>query len=823
MSEQNENQATYDASSIKVLEGLDAVRRRPAMYIGDTGVRGLHHLVWEVVDNSVDEALAGRASRIDVRVHKDGSLSVKDDGRGIPVDMHESGVPAIEVILTKLHSGGKFDKSSYKVSGGLHGVGVSCVNALTDVFDVEVYRDGKIYRQAYVRGQKASDLKVIGKAEHTGTMIRFKADPTIMEVTEFSYEVLRKRLRELAYLMGTANLHITLFDERTDKGEEFLFPEGIVEFVHDLNKGKQALHKDVIYFRREVPSQEDAAKIYEVEIALQYSDAYHENVFTFVNNINTLEGGTHLVGFRTALTRALNNWARVEKALKEKDPVPGGDDFKEGLAAVVSCKVPDPQFESQTKIKLGNREAQSIVESIVGEGLRTHFEENPSVARTIFGKALDALRAREAARKARDLVRRKSALESGGLPAKLADCHKGTPRDEAELFLVEGDSAGGTAKQGRMAHQAILPLRGKILNVEKASVDSILDHEEIQTIVSAIGTGFVGEEFDEAKLRYGKVIVMTDADVDGSHIRTLLLTLFYRKMPELVTRGYVYVAQPPLYRLSKGKTERYAVTEEEKEAILAELGLGQTQLVDCSGQSFGGKAVKGRDLTDLVERVRQVMAEEDRMPAEGAVPFFDFVTSATVPDCELPAYYVVKGGKGHFVDTEAQMEAEIEEMTAAKGAELLVYEGPDSEVDRSVADVEVYSLHVGRELQPKLKRLVDFGVTSDTLRPVPDGKRWEVRAGNEVKVLSSLKEAADAIREACDKAVVSYRYKGLGEMNPAQLFESTMDPSRRMLKRVAVDDLQEADRIFTVLMGPEVEPRRDFIEKHALEATNIDI
>ncbi|MCA8949904.1 MAG: DNA topoisomerase (ATP-hydrolyzing) subunit B [Planctomycetes bacterium] len=820
MSEQSK---TYDASSIKVLEGLDAVRKRPAMYIGDTGVKGLHHLVWEVVDNSVDEALAGNASRIDVRVHKDGSLSVKDDGRGIPVDMHESGVPAIEVILTKLHSGGKFDKNSYKVSGGLHGVGVSCVNALADVFDVEVYRDGKVYRQTYHRGEKASELKVIGKAEQTGTMIRFKADPTVMEATEFSYEVLRKRLRELAYLMGTAALHITLFDERIEKGEEFQFPEGIREFVKDLNRSKTPLHKDVVYIRREVNSTEDPDKTYEVEIALQYSDAYHENVFTFVNNINTLEGGTHLVGFRTALTRALNNWARQEKALKEKDPVPGGEDFKEGLAAVISVKVPDPQFESQTKIKLGNREVQSIVETVVGEGLRTHFEETPATARVIFGKALDALRAREAARKARDLVRRKSALESGGLPAKLADCQKGTAREDAEIFLVEGDSAGGTAKQGRMAHQAILPLRGKILNVEKASVDSILDHEEIQTIVSAIGTGFVGEEFDETKLRYHKIIVMTDADVDGSHIRTLLLTLFYRKMPELVTRGFVYVAQPPLYRLTKGKTERYAVTEEEREAIQAELGLGTTTLKSPDGKAFSGPA-----LTDLLDCVSRVMAEEARMPAEGAVPFLEYVALATVPDCELPAYYVIRRGEGRFLDTEAQLDAELQKWAAEKGADLLVYEGSESEIAREQADAEVYALHIGSELQPRLRRLVGLGVMPDALGGKHDSgdgvaAAWTIETGKEAQTEADLGAATATIKKACENAVETYRYKGLGEMNPSQLFESTMDPSRRTLRRVAVSDLQEADRIFTVLMGPEVEPRRDFIEKHALEATNIDV
>jgi len=808
----------YDASSIKVLEGLDAVRTRPAMYIGDTGLKGLHHLVWEVVDNSVDEALAGHATRIDVRVHKDGSVSVKDNGRGIPVDMHESGKPALEVILTKLHSGGKFDKGSYKVSGGLHGVGISCVCALAEVLDVEVCRGGKVHRQTYVRGQKASELHVIGTAEGTGTTMRFKADPMIMEATEFSYDILRKRLRELAYLMGSVRLHITLVDERSDKSEEFLFPDGLVEFIKDLNKGKNPLHKDVIYFRRRMPTDEDPEKVYEVEIALQYSDAYHENVYSFVNNINTIEGGTHLVGFRTALTRALNNWARQEKALKEKDPVPTGEDFKEGLAAVISVKVPDPQFESQTKIKLGNREAQSIVETVVGDGIRTYFEENPSTAKIIFGKALDALRAREAARKARDLVR-KSAMESGGLPAKLSDCQKGTPRDEAELFLVEGDSAGGTAKQGRMAHQAILPLRGKILNVEKAAVDSILDHEEIQTIVRAIGTGFLTEDFEVDRLRYGKIIVMTDADVDGSHIRTLLLTLFYRKMPELVTRGYVYVAQPPLYRITKGKTERYAVTEEDRINILAELGLGNTRLVHLNGKEWHG--VQLRRLMDLVTRLRGM---EKKLPSDAGVPFLGYLRAATVPERELPVCYMVRKGIGCFLDTDSELAAALDGIRAELGRELVVYEGPDSPCRRDVADVEVYALHLTGDCQPLMKQIDALGAPVDWLEEGEAGT-WRYM-GNDQAPLSestSLMAVVLSIQEACENGLLSYRYKGLGEMNPSQLFESTMDPARRTLRRVTVNDLVEADRIFTVLMGPEVEPRRAFIEKHALEATNIDI
>lgn len=808
---------SYDASSIKVLEGLDAVRKRPAMYIGDTGMKGLHHLVWEIVDNSIDEALAGLADRIDVRVHKDGSISVKDNGRGIPIDMHESGKPALEVILTKLHSGGKFDKGSYKVSGGLHGVGISCVCALAEVLDVEVSRNGNLYRQSYGRGVPLSDLKIIGKAEGTGTTMRFKADPSIMESTEFSYDILRKRLREMAYLMGSSNLVITLFDERTDEGEEFNFPLGLVEFIKDLNHGKNAIHKEVVYLCQQMPMASDPEKIYEVEIALQYSDAYHENTFSFVNNINTIQGGTHLVGFRTALTRTLNNWARTAKFLKEKDPVPAGDDFKEGLAAIVSVKVPDPQFESQTKIKLGNREVQSVVETIVGEGLRTYFEENPTVPKAIFSKALDALKAREAARKARDLVRRKSAIDGGGLPAKLSDCHKGTRREDAELFLVEGDSAGGTAKQGRMSHQAILPLRGKILNVEKATIENILNHEEVQTIISAVGTGFVDEPFETERLRYGKIIVMTDADIDGSHIRTLLLTLFYRKMPELVNRGHIYVAQPPLYKIKKGKTERYAIEEPEKAAILADLGLGQLKL-----QQVNGKLFEGTELRKIMETVGKIVTKKRRMPAGDAVPFVDYLAEATVPDCVLPHYYVVHDGEGKFLDNEDQMQAKIESLTAAKGSALVVYEGLDSPCKREDADVEVYALLLGGELKPLLNELLELGITADSLRNSEEPS-WEVVAKDKNTPVSNLMEAVEEVTEECSNGVEIQRYKGLGEMNPQQLFESTMDPSRRILRRITVSDALEADRIFTVLMGPEVEPRRAFIEKHALEATNIDI
>jgi DNA gyrase subunit B len=812
------SESRYDASSIKVLEGLEAVRKRPAMYIGDTGPRGLHHLVWEVVDNSVDEALAGRATRIDVRVHKDESVSVRDDGRGIPVDMHETGMSALEVIMTKLHSGGKFDKESYKVSGGLHGVGVSVVNALSEWLEVEVYRDGRIHKMTFQRGDVASELKVIGSTPQTGTYVRFKADPQIMEATELSYDALRKRLRELAYLMGTNALKLTLSDERSSQHEEFQFPDGLKEFVRDLNHAKATIHKEVVYIQKDMAAPEEPGKVYGVEMALQYNDGYNENVFTFVNNINTSEGGTHLIGFRTALTRSLNNFAKASNLLKPKDPVPGGDDFREGLTAVVSIKVPDPQFESQTKIKLGNREAQSIVETVVGEGLRTFFEEHPGTGKAIFGKALDALRAREAARKARELVRRKSALEGSGLPTKLADCQKGTAPEDAELHLVEGDSAGGTAKQGRMPFQAILALRGKILNVEKAPVDSILDHEEIQAIVAALGTG-LSDDFDASKLRYGKVIIMTDADVDGSHIRTLLLTLFYRKMPELVKRGYVYVAQPPLYRITKGKKERYVVSEPARRQTVAEFGLGDCKLVLAAGA--GGRQYGGEALQKVLDLTGRVLSYARRMPGEASTTFGAFLAAADLETLQLPEFWIEKKGKGRFVRTQADLDQDLERLSAELDRPLTIYEGPESGCKRTDADVEVYSLHFGADLAPHVRALHAAGVQPRLFQAAPEPIAM-VQADGGTQAAKSMKEAYDEVFRHCEKSVDIYRYKGLGEMNASQLFESTMDPARRTLYRVTINDAIEADRIFTVLMGNEVEPRREFIEKHALEATNLD-
>ncbi len=804
----------YDASSIKVLEGLDAVRKRPAMYIGDTGAKGVHHLVWEVVDNSVDEALAGRCGRIDVVVHTDESISVRDDGAGIPVDMHESGIPALEVILTKLHAGGKFDKGTYQVSGGLHGVGVSVVNALAEWLEVRVYRDGSEYRQTYGRGQKTGELERVGDSSEHGTVVRFKPDAQIFETVELSYDALRKRLRELAYLMGTMGLTLSIHDERIDQSEEYCFPNGLREFVEHLNRAKQSINKDVIYIKKQAEGEDGAP--YDVELALQYNDGYNENVFTFVNNINTIEGGTHLVGFKTALTRSLNNYARGEKLFKAKDSTPSGDDFREGLTAVLSIKVPDPQFESQTKIKLGNREVQGIVESVVGEGLRTHFEENPNDAKAVFNKVMDALRAREAARKARELVRRKSALEGSGLPAKLADCHKGTSPEDAELYLVEGDSAGGTAKQGRAPFQAILPLRGKILNVEKAPVDSILNHEEIQTIVSAVGTGFLTEEFDASKLRYGKIIVMTDADVDGSHIRTLLLTLFYRKLPELVQRGYVYVAQPPLFKIKKGKQERYALSEADKLRVSAELGLGSVQLV----VSESGTVFEGDSLRTVIELMTRLMRHRSDLPAEAGIDYAAYLAQAALPDMELPGFWFQGRGEARFIDTAAQMSSLLESL---RGQEpLKVYRGPESECPRDQADVEVFALQVSEDVAAILQELLSLGIAPG-LFGEHEAPVCEVRDGSDVHHELSFAAAMRTVERLCEKGLEIQRYKGLGEMDPHQLWESTMDPERRTLCRVTINDAVEADRVFTVLMGPAVEPRREFIERHALEATNLDI
>jgi DNA gyrase subunit B len=820
---------TYDATSIRVLEGLEAVRRRPAMYIGDTAEGGLHHLVWEVVDNSIDEALAGHCDEIFVTLRADGGVTVTDNGRGIPVDLHETeGVPAVEVVLAKLHAGGKFDKKAYRVSGGLHGVGVSVVNALSERLEVEVFKDGHVHHISFERGEKKTELRVIGRTDRRGTKVTFYPDPEIFEVVAFSPATIAARLRELAYLMGARGLRIHLQDEAKGKSETFQFAEGLVAFIRHLNEGKTPLHPDVIFLSRTARSPEHPELEYVVDFAIQYTEGYTETVFSFVNNINTHEGGTHLVGFRAALTRTLNFYGRREKLVKEGDALPSGEDFREGLTAVVSVAVPEPQFEGQTKNKLGNREVQSIVETAVGEGLATYLEENPAVAKRIFLKAVQALEAREAARRAKEIVRRKSALASGSLPGKLADCQSRV-RDETELFLVEGESAGGSAKTGRdRRFQAILPLKGKILNVEKARVDKMLSHTEIQTIIAAVGAG-IHEEFDAEKIRYGKVILMTDADVDGSHIRTLLLTFFFRHLRPLVENGFVFVARPPLYKVRRGKFERYLHTDRELRETFLSLGLAEAALEDRVGRrTWDGEslAALARALARLEELSHHVSSAREEITLEEVL--------ATWPQFggRLPLYRVRSGGAARFLLDDEAIDRFLEEARAREKRELLIYDGPECGVPREKADVEVVMFGERARIEEAAKELVRLGAPIEAYSapptpPVPkEGDapaRFLVRSKKEEIPVASLREVLEAIRRTGTKESDVQRYKGLGEMNPEQLWESTLNPETRRLARVTLQDAFEADRIFSILMGEEVEPRRAFIEDHALEATNLDI
>ena len=686
---------TYGADSITILEGLEAVRVRPAMYIGDTDSRGMHHLIWEVVDNAVDEALAGHATHCRVILRADGSVSVQDDGRGIPVSMHPTeGVPAVEVVLTKLHAGGKFDDQAYKVSGGLHGVGVSCVNALSTLLKVEVHKDGEIHEMTFERGEKASDLVVTGTTDRTGTTVTWFADPEIFSTTEVEYEIVEKRLRETAYLMGTRGLRIELEDERTGASEVFEFPDGLKTFVSHINKNKTVLHDDIIHFSKSVPSTDDPGAEYEVELALQYSDSYQESVFTFVNNINTHGGGTHLAGLRGAMSRTLGAYARAGKLVKENQDLPSGDDWREGLTAVLSLKVPDPQFEGQTKDKLGNREAQGIVEAAVNDMFGTYLEENPGPAKAIVGKAVRAKEARDAARKARDLVRRKSALASGNLPGKLADCQSKN-RDETEIYIVEGDSAGGPAKQGRdRRYQAILPIKGKILNVEKARLDKMLGHQEIQLIISALGTG-IGAEFDIENLRYGKIIIMTDADVDGSHIRTLLLTFFFRQMPETIERGHLYIAQPPLYKLTVGKKSQYIVDDPPLRKALLERGVEQITVEDRAAK----KEWTGAELKILLDQLQELQNLVDgAVPAWSETTFTDFLERWD--GSQLRPIHAARGANEEFFSTKEELDSWLE-LQGVDG-DLKVYRGPDSNVLRQDADIVVTFLRQQQEIEAVL-------------------------------------------------------------------------------------------------------------------------
>ncbi|MDG2085002.1 MAG: DNA topoisomerase (ATP-hydrolyzing) subunit B [Planctomycetota bacterium] len=806
-----EKKENYSGSNIKVLEGVDAVRKRPGMYIGSTGPAGLHHLVYEVVDNCIDEAMAGHATRIDVIIHEDGSLSVEDDGRGIPVDFHEDqGMSSLEVVMTKLHAGGKFDNDTYKVSGGLHGVGVSVVNALSTELIAEVRRAGSFWKQTFARGVPSSDLVKLGEAEDTGTKVTFTADPEIFETVVYDRDVLAKRLKELSYLNAGIRIHFT--DERRDdekRAEEYFFPDGLEAFIREINAKRSAIYDEVIRFETQI---DDVV----VDVAMQHNDGYsQEQIFTFANNINTHHGGTHLSGFRSALTRTLNKFSRDMKMLKN-DSTPDGKDYQEGLAAVVSVKLPDPQFEGQTKEKLGNTEIEGIVQSLVNEALGHWIDMNPAVGKKIVNKALDAARARDAARKARDLTRRKGLLSSGSLPGKLHDC-RSRNKDETELFIVEGDSAGGSAKGGRDSMiQAILPIKGKILNTEKARVDKALQHEEIQAIITAVGAGF-GDEFDLEKIRYSRIIIMTDADVDGSHIRTLLLTFFYRHLNEIVKNGYIYVAQPPLYRVKWKSRDEYIVTEEGLEEILIDLACeyGTIRL----GGSGEKKELTGEEIREAILGIQKLSRFNERYHSRG-FSLHHWLLDSWGTEGKVPSNVLVGGGSQKSMNS-------LEELTTAVESEGEGFRG-----------VELTKAEEASEL---IQSLVTLGFEASTLLPEMELDRFGVptfdfsREGFEhLKPyrfgVDSAEEGSSTAAEMIDELfllmkskVALTRFKGLGEMNPDQLWETTMDPSRRTLFEVTIDDSQATDDLFVKLMGTEVAPRREYIEKHALEARELDI
>ena len=777
----------YDATTIQVLGGIEAVRKRPAMYIGDTTSRGLHHLVYEVVDNSIDEASAGYCNKIEVTVHTDNSVSVEDNGRGIPVDIHKKmNKPALEVVLTTLHSGGKFDHRVYKVSGGLHGVGVSCVNALSEWLEAEVKRGGKVYHQSFERGQTKTKLKVIGKAKNTGTKITFKADKEIFKEISFSFDILSQRLRELAFL--NKDIEIILKDEKSEKEASFKFKGGIVSFVEYLNRNKEVLHKKIIYFQKEKEG-------IQVEGALQYNDSYLENIYSFANNINTIEGGTHLSGFKTALTRALNQYAKNKNLLKDISNI-SGEDAREGLSAVVSAKIPNPQFEGQTKTKLGNSEVEGLVSSVTFEALSSFFEENPSVVNKIVDKALLAVRALEAARKARELTRRKGALDTASLPGKLADCSENNP-EFCELYIVEGESAGGSAKQARDRNfQAILPIKGKILNVEKARLDKVLSSEEVRTIISALGTG-VGEEFDISKLRYNKIIIMADADVDGSHIRTLILTLFYRHMLSLVEKGFVYIAQPPLYRIKKKDWEEYIHTEKEMNDIVLSLGTKSALLGRIAKEA---NTFTQKELEKIIQSLITIEQLELSLERKG-VPFKKYIEAIDEKKKKYPAHKITVQQNPVFVSDEDEISdyGEIEELD----------------------HVEIYESH---EIRKVNEDFIKVGISlKEYLPQEKDLFLLKGEEGAEEIRCNNLRVVLEEVRKFATKGMHIQRYKGLGEMNPEQLWESTMDPQKRTLIQVTLEDTVEADRIFTILMGDQAEQRREFIQAYAHEVKNLDV
>lgn len=802
----------YDVSKIKAMSDLEHVRARPGMYIGDTSTRGMHHLVYEAVDNSIDEAMAGYASVIHVTVNSGGSITVSDNGRGIPVETHpDLGISTLEAVMTKLKVGGKFDDQAYKTSGGLHGIGVKAVNFLSQWCEVEVRRDGHVYQQDYERGVPSSEVTRIGTAKSTGTKTTFKPDPDVFGTTKWEFSILHRRLQELAFL--NASVKIDFRNERNDEQEVFQYERGIIEFVEYLNRASDTVHPDVVYIKQ----QNDNVT---VEIAFQYSTEYTENIHCYVNNINTVDGGTHLTGFRTALTRTLNAYGKKTNIFKDLNP--SGEDFREGLTAIISVRIPDPQFESQTKVKLNNPELEGIVGGVVSDYVASFLEENPKVAKTIVQKAVVAAEAREAARKAKALLReRKGALSGGGLPGKLRDCTS-KEVDRCELYLVEGDSAGGSAEGGRLReYQAILPLRGKIINAYKSREDKVLANEEVRSMISAVGIG-IGDDQDLAKRRYDKIVIMTDADVDGSHIRTLLLTFFYRQMFQLVSEGKVYVAQPPLFRVKQKKNTYYVQTEEEMKTQLLELGLTNAVFDPRDGRQLEGAEMER--LCRLLAALEEPLAALERR----GVSLRAHALRQDPESGHLPVFHVFLGQQEHWFSARKDLTAFVEQHEEQTGSELEVVDQHEStNGDPSAPRLHIVELNEVRSINSALTDLRELGFEIDALLPKEQTgsqqSRYALRRDESETGLEDLRGLLPAIRAAGEKGLQITRFKGLGEMNAEELRETTLDPENRTLLRVRMEDAGAADELFRVLMGDHVEPRREFIEKHALEVGYLDV